>query len=195
MGDPSTHLRLKRRTMSKQPGGYDLENKSLQGDMYVWNTRQMASALTARRVHIAGQFLGLVIWTLFIAPTFLLPHAGVGASPSFVEAPLHHLCTIGIFLLGVYLCYRANGKDDGRDFIVRMVCLALPIGMRVFVVLDLPYHFILPSIYQRPPSFELYFDQVLQIVFLWRSHYWIRVVAQGHLSCESTAPQSTTQNE
>lgn len=41
--------------------------------------------------------------------------------------------TVFIAFLGMYLCYRANKKGDGKDFWKRMACLSFPINFHITV--------------------------------------------------------------
>lgn len=41
---------------------------------------------------------------------------------------------MGILLIGLYCCWRANGGPSGRDFILRLICLAVPAGIIVNIV-------------------------------------------------------------
>ncbi len=43
------------------------------------------------------------------------------------------LVTIIISFTGIYLCYRANKKGDGKDFWKRMACLSFPINFHIIV--------------------------------------------------------------
>ena len=42
--------------------------------------------------------------------------------------------TLGISIFGVYCCYRVNASGDDRDLIVRIMCIGLPVMIRVAVV-------------------------------------------------------------
>ena len=41
-----------------------------------------------------------------------------------------------IIIIGTYVCYQSNKEGDNKNFMERMVCLSLPIGLR-FLVLSL----------------------------------------------------------
>ncbi len=46
---------------------------------------------------------------------------------------LMSLLTITISFTGIYLCYRANKKGDGKDFWTRMACLSFPINFHIII--------------------------------------------------------------
>jgi hypothetical protein len=41
---------------------------------------------------------------------------------------------ISIGLIGVFECYKANGQENGKDFVLRYCTLAVPIGIKVAVL-------------------------------------------------------------
>ncbi len=43
------------------------------------------------------------------------------------------ILTITISFTGIYLCYRANKKGDGKNFWTRMACLSFPINFHIIV--------------------------------------------------------------
>lgn len=97
--------------------------------MYWWNYRKLAEDLRENRVdekerfkYFLATFIG---WNMAVLLWAYSP--GPFGLPGFVAVAV---CVI-IAIIGIASCYRANQRGDNVDFIPRMICLALPVGLQL----------------------------------------------------------------
>ena len=70
--------------------------------------------------------------SIITAAISLVPRAA-----SFIDI-LSSISGVAIAIVGILLCFTANGGGHGRHFIERFVCLGWPVGIRVVVYMLLP---------------------------------------------------------
>jgi hypothetical protein len=100
--------------------------------MHLWNTRQLAVELlnktvsqrdSARYMMVAS---GLYVQANYSALWF----GGYRDWTLLFEA----LVVVAISLVGVHECYKANGAEDGTEFLMRYGALGIPIGLKVAIL-------------------------------------------------------------
>ena len=57
----------------------------------------------------------------------------VGSSHNIYES-VSTILMLAVSVWGVYYCYKINSAGDNKDFIVRVMCIGLPVGIRVLVI-------------------------------------------------------------
>ena len=100
--------------------------------MYWWNASKLADDLREGRVDEKERFkyfLGTIV--LWIWASQLIFHFG---SPFKIGYLIASAVNLILVIVGIALCYRANSRRDNKDFISRMVCLALPIGIQLGLI-------------------------------------------------------------
>ncbi len=95
--------------------------------MYLWDLEALVDHLRAGRA-TQKELLKYLLAYLFLGWSTGAISAGIFALD--MQAAISALAVFG----GTVLCYRANSRGDGRDFIVRYLCLQVPLLIR-FIVL------------------------------------------------------------
>ena len=82
---------------------------------------------------------------------------------------------------GVYYCYKSNAAGDNKDFIVRVICIGLPVMVRVLVffipviilaaVLEFNFSSALIADDSNPEVYETSIYMVAAVVMLSVSYY------------------------
>lgn len=134
--------------------------------MYFWKVEQLIEDLKEDKVNSNEQFR-------YILLLFLL--AVIASDPLLVQdVVLHDLSvyeSIGMIVLtvwGINHTYKVNVSGDDKDFMVRFICLGLPVAIRLFaVVVPLVIVIIISGIYLEVSTalIELLFVLVSQVVF------------------------------
>ncbi len=99
--------------------------------MYWWNYRKLAEDLRENRVdgkerfkYFLATFIG---WNIAVQLFAYSPGPLLIGLPRFVVVAV---CVL-IAIVGIASCYRANQRGDNVDFIARMICLGLPVGVQL----------------------------------------------------------------
>lgn len=121
--------------------------------MYLWNYRALAEDFKHHRV-TSREKLKYLLAIMIYVPTGLMGSNWIPGIYRFIYSiankilakqasrvppikifndynMLTDILIIGIIGVGVFLCYWANRKGDGRFFIERLMCLSIPITIRV----------------------------------------------------------------
>ena len=99
--------------------------------MYFWNTKQLVADLKADRVsnsQLKNYYIGT---TLMILTMMALVELGPEGRLDYVFTDW--LVNIGLTITWLNLIFKANGGEDGRDFLNRMISISFPISIRVLV--------------------------------------------------------------
>jgi len=101
--------------------------------MYLWNTKALAKELKEGTLSEGEKFkyylFGVIIYAL------LFEFGGYLDKEIFTTVNLLLSITIvSLDIIGIYLCYEANKQGDGLLFIERIVCLSVPLGIRILVL-------------------------------------------------------------
>lgn len=97
--------------------------------MYIFNSRALASELKAGELSQREQAKYLIATLLLI----LIPApARVGRPPDWVPPVQMLIAALGT-IVGVWICFSANEKGDGRAFLDRFICLGWITAVRVGV--------------------------------------------------------------
>jgi len=115
------------------------------------------------------------------------------------------LSEIGVVLaitaLGVLRAYEANGSEEGRCFLIRVICLSFPIGLKVNVIsvlLSWAFYAVFPVLVD-PVAFRNP-DRVYDLItFVWAPLFtgiiywriWVHIMEISRRSAPNHAPQPT----
>lgn len=114
--------------------------------MYLWNVNALVKDLREDKM---SENEKLKYYLLSGVVALALPH----------ELDLFTILDIGVFIIGTYLCFEANSKGDNRNFITRMICLEIPLGIR-YVLILLPLFIVVYIIFDKADNI----DQILNIL-------------------------------
>jgi hypothetical protein len=157
--------------------------------MYFWNSRALAQDLQRGELSQRERVKYLLATLLvLVLPTRAELWSGVQASPANLLAQT--IVAITATILGIYLCFSANDRGDGKEFTDRFVCLGWTTGVRVataFLAVELLIEYLTRA--GRPGVRHFYFEHatvlrlvvlgVFEIVFYWRLRNRILLVSQA----------------
>lgn len=106
------------------------------------------------------------------------PALYIGSSYNYYDT-IGSILMLVISIFGVYYCYKINSSGDNKDFIVRVMCIGLPVMIRVLVVM-IPVFIVggaLESVFLYPESldeetFESTPMQVVSMSIFIAAYYW-----------------------
>jgi hypothetical protein len=153
-----------------------------------WSLRPLVDALIDQRLTSKAQSGYLFGWIVAVAPSlFLLSVPGQNG----LVAVLRMLAGLLIIAAGTSVCFQANERGDGHDFLPRIICLGWPIALRVGLGAFLPGKIILMIIESHSGcSFTMYFNPIIQGIYFWRLHHWIGVVSRGKSNSDIISARS-----
>jgi hypothetical protein len=100
--------------------------------MHLWKTSELVAELRAGTVSEKDKMLYVLVtgiaYVVMSDPIF-----SIGLEYSTLDALGLALLTV-ITVLGTLYTYKRNREGDDRDFITRVACLAVPIGVRLLLV-------------------------------------------------------------
>jgi len=157
--------------------------------VYFWNTKQLALDLCEGKVTERQQMWYLLAFTVLasvcIQVALWLPGERVGFS-TYVGG----LAAIGMTILGLRDCYQVNSRGDGRDFVIRFVCVSLPVTCRLVAVF-LPLVIVFVLFIHEPPYTDPWFSLGIiyaQLAYYGRIRVWLIKISRAEISASSFAP-------
>ncbi len=99
--------------------------------MYFWKVDNLVEDLKTGKVDQKEEFKYMLFFTVLIVLTSD-PYVNIGLKYNIYNA-LNTIMFFVISIIELYFCYRINSSGDNKDFIKRIICLGLPISIRVFV--------------------------------------------------------------
>lgn len=100
--------------------------------MYFWNTSKLIDDLKNNRLtqtHFKNYYMGSAVLMLFgIFLLNLLPEVNIRYA--FAE----FICQIGLLFTAMNAIYKANGAEQGKDFLNRFIALYFPITIKMSIV-------------------------------------------------------------
>lgn len=100
--------------------------------MYIWKIDKLVADLRAGDVSQKEQLKYVLLYTamsiIFSDPYFL------GGAPYNPVDSVTTATTILASVSGIYYCYSANSAGDNRDFFLRIMCIGVPVTIRVLAV-------------------------------------------------------------
>ncbi|WP_077530466.1 hypothetical protein [Vreelandella utahensis] len=101
--------------------------------MYLWKVDRLADELGKNQVSQKEEFKYTLAVTLLGMLLLGLAAFGSGAVPPWLMAA-DLAIMLAITGAGIVYCYNRNQGSDNRDFIVRFICLGLPVTVRITVL-------------------------------------------------------------
>lgn len=96
--------------------------------MYFWKVNALIDDLRHQRLGQKEQFKCLLFWgviTVVLTDPWLWKDHVYERSDTWFTVAL-----LGIEVVGLYLCYCANGRSDGKDLFLRVYALTVPLLVR-----------------------------------------------------------------
>ncbi|MCF6226724.1 MAG: hypothetical protein L3J22_10560 [Xanthomonadales bacterium] len=101
--------------------------------MYLWKVDLLVEDFKSGKVSQKEEFKYMLLFT--IAMAFASdPVMYIGSSYNYYDT-IGSALMLGISIFGVYYCYKINSSGDNRDFIARIMCIGLPVMIRVLAVM------------------------------------------------------------
>lgn len=103
--------------------------------MHFWNIDGLADELKSGKFTEAQAFKYYITVSVLQMISFVIPMRSetVTTFYSLGFGSIFPIVWFAASLAGLILCFRANQRADGKDFIQRMICLELPAGIRTIV--------------------------------------------------------------
>lgn len=101
--------------------------------MYLWKVDSLVEDFRSEKVTQEEEFKYMLVFTIAVAFASD-PALYAGSSYNQYDAMVS-VIVLGISIFGVYYCYKINSGGDNKDFIVRMMCIGLPVMVRVLVIM------------------------------------------------------------
>jgi hypothetical protein len=107
--------------------------------------------------------------------------------------------SIAIVTIGIQECHRANGRAQGRDLILRLAVLGVPLGIRLWLITFIFYainwygfpYFMRTGLFANPERAWHFLTFILwngtTALFWWRMHYHITVLSRLSNEAQSRA--------
>lgn len=99
--------------------------------MYLWKVDKLVedfkSGKVSQKEELKYMLLFTVLMTLGSDPLLY-----VGSSYNKYDS-ISTILLLAISVLGIYYCFKINSAGDNKDFIVRVMCIGLPVVIRILV--------------------------------------------------------------
>lgn len=145
--------------------------------MYLWKVDSLVKDFKSGKVSQKEELKYILLLTVVMALASD-PVLYIGSAYNSYDT-LSSVLMLGISIFGVYYCYKLNSSGDDKDFIVRIMCIGLPVMIRVLAVM-FPIFIIagaLEGIFLYPETvdeeiFESTPMQVVSISVFIAAYYW-----------------------
>ena len=99
--------------------------------MYFWNTKQLIQDIKTKQVTQAefkNYYIGSAVITLLL---IMLLNIAPTSTPRYAISEF--ICNVGLLLTWMNLIFKANGAEQGQDFLNRFLALYFPITLKFLV--------------------------------------------------------------
>lgn len=155
--------------------------------MYFWKVDSLVEDFKAGNVSQKEEFKYMLLSTVLMT-VIMDPALYVGHSYNIYDT-VGTIMMLGGAIFGVNYCYKVNSSGDNKDFIVRMMCIGLPVLVRVLAVM-IPLIIIggaLETAFLYPESLDeetfentpvqVFLTSIFLLVYYWYLSKKIRVVS------------------
>jgi hypothetical protein len=109
--------------------------------MYFWNTNKLIDDLKNERLATSdykNYYLAGGVGALLMV--FCMRFSPV---TNMILSTIDIVLSIIMLIIGINLCFRVNGGNQGRQFLNRLICIVLPISIRILLVYFLFFIFMI----------------------------------------------------
>lgn len=99
--------------------------------MYWWNTHKLAEAIKNDLLNEYDKMKYFLTLSLILIVSLYSIHF---QKPPLVTAFIEMILMFFIVLLGILITFKANRGKEGKDYIVRVTCLSLPIFLKIILL-------------------------------------------------------------
>ena len=100
--------------------------------MYLWKTKELVLKMKNDELSQTEKFKYFLVF-IILTTIFGGLSSYTSISPTF-QSVIASILRAVIVIAGTILCYGTNKKGDDREFIDRIICISLPLGIKFFVV-------------------------------------------------------------
>lgn len=145
--------------------------------MYLWKVDSLVEDFRSGKLSQKEEFKYMLLFTVLMV-LVSDPALHIGHSYNYYDTLISALI-LGISILGIFYCYKINSSGDDKDFIVRVMCIGIPVMIRVLAVMIpvstvvgiLEAEFIFPESLDEE-TFETTPIQVVLISIAIAVYYW-----------------------
>ena len=136
--------------------------------MYLWNINKLKSDLLAGKVTEREIFKYILASTLLLG--LVIVEYGAASELETISSTVSYVITI----LGLFVFYRSNGGNNGKDFLKRYVSMGEVVTVRFFVMVMFPVlislalakYFIFGLVSGQPDLFDAISFTFLEMVYI-----------------------------
>lgn len=151
--------------------------------MNLWRYDELANRLKAGKVSELEKFYYFFV---FMLVAYLGSISNFSSSFNGLQKinTLLSLVSLVIYTVGLSCLYKTNQKGDGKNFMERMICLAIPIGVRL-VAFSVPVYSVAVIMGTYNASIPEYTKLALAFYFVFMVYYYYALyrgisIAAGH---------------
>ena len=163
--------------------------------MYFWNTNDLESDLSNRKLSQSDKYKYLLAFMIITAVLMELS-SYIPELPSFIRL-IESSVVILTTIFGTMFCYKVNRQGDNADFIERYICLSLPIFFRLIGLIIIIFSlYMVCGLILLGDSFDKFtestnwIDVILtigfELLYYWKLSVSIRKVAMSKPRSEQT---------
>ena len=140
-------------------------------EMYFWKVDDLLNDLKSDKVTQKEEFKYLLIFFVFAV---LSTDPVLYANTSYnIYNSISSIIFILITILGLYYCYKINASGDDKDFIKRILCISLPVMVRLFVIftpisllVGLSIYYVIQGNTMSGPIPEVHEQNIYEVVYM-----------------------------
>jgi hypothetical protein len=100
--------------------------------MYFWKVDNLIDDLKSNKVNQKEEFKYIL---LFFVSTIFSSDPILFANTSYnIYNSISSVINVTLTIIGLYYCYKVNADGDNKEFMKRVVCIGLPVMVRLFVI-------------------------------------------------------------
>jgi len=99
--------------------------------MYFWKVDDLVADFRENKVTAKEEVKYMICWCCIASLVSWSEMTVPTQYNVFDFAGFYFSCFLSV--LGVYICYKINSAGDGKDFIVRIICISIPVLIRIVV--------------------------------------------------------------
>lgn len=139
--------------------------------MYFWKVDKLIDDLKLNKVTQKEEFkyaLTFFVFSILCTDPFLYANTSYNIYNS-----INTILFISVTTLGLYYCFKINAAGDNQDFIKRILCIGIPIMVRLFVIftpislaLSLFVYFLIQDNSMGTPIPEIHEQNIFELIYM-----------------------------